>query len=632
MNEKQLINLVNKAMQKDNAAMEELYKAYYSEVLFICRKYNLNDEDSQDIAQETFIKAFKEIGTLVNAPGFPKWLSRIASNKCLDLLRHNRTLTMDTISSDESELDIPDKSKSSEEIVLDNEVKKIISEMLSKLPIEQRVTIFMYYYQDYSIKEIAEAYGCSENTVKSRLSYAKKAMRQEAEKLENKGVKLRTIAILPFLYVFFAGEREVFACEIPDCAAVFGQVMGSTMAASGTAAAATAVKAGFFTTLAGRITIGAAALAVVAVGVVTGVAVTGGFDRKKTVDAPTDFAVNITTGDSDNESSDINKETYEEETDDTTDFYEHEIQYLNEAGIEKGDYTFILRKSGADNFDDCIIGIYENGDNDAHYLMSQENDRGEEYYKYAFYNFTVGGRTCSDGVDSTTIFERTENYSNSIIVQRKDILSCSSAEEYAYKRDDASDEDESYYVNDYYVVIRVDKGAKFLAAYKYIDEKNIVTFRMYFDEYTDEGKEFFDSMLRKITIENVGNISNVTGTDRALAYDCLAKLLSEKYGVYLKDYTAIKEFDESKLQYRTENCEYEIQAEVTVGFKEELERGKYELLLDYGDGTALYSNVYAKAYYLLVNENNGCMLIFKMDTDLKEPEEQVELLRQELIK
>ena len=136
MNQQKLIDLVGRTTQKDNSAMEELYKEYYTDVMYICRKYDLNEADAADITQETFIKAFQEIGTLDNATKFPAWIMRIATNKCINLLKHNKTLIMDTISSDEVELELPDKSKSSEDIVLDNEVKDILSKMISNLPIE----------------------------------------------------------------------------------------------------------------------------------------------------------------------------------------------------------------------------------------------------------------------------------------------------------------------------------------------------------------------------------------------------------------------------------------------------------------------------------------------------------------
>ncbi len=265
MNQQKLITLVAKAQKNDNAAMEELFKAYYADVMFVCKKYNLNEQDCSDISQETFIKAFQAIDSLEDAAKFPVWLTRIATNKCINLLQHNKTLTMDTINDEELINEIPDKNKSSEDIVLDKEVSDILSEMIAKLPVEQRVTIFMYYYQDYSIKEIAKIYGCSENTVKSRLNYAKKFMRTEAERLENKGVKLRVVAILPFLYMFFAKEREVFACETPDCTGIISKAMisgnkGNTNNSGNIAEPAfSTAKTGFMSTTASKVAIIAAA-------------------------------------------------------------------------------------------------------------------------------------------------------------------------------------------------------------------------------------------------------------------------------------------------------------------------------------------------------------------------------------
>ena len=74
MNRDKLTELVKKAKAKDNAAIEELYKGYYADVLYICRKYSLNDADSADVAQETFIKAFQSINELENAEKFPAWI------------------------------------------------------------------------------------------------------------------------------------------------------------------------------------------------------------------------------------------------------------------------------------------------------------------------------------------------------------------------------------------------------------------------------------------------------------------------------------------------------------------------------------------------------------------------------
>lgn len=225
MTDIELKNLVERAKNKDNVAMETLYREYYKEVLYVCRRYNMNSQDAEDITQDAFVSAFSSLSSLDNAEKFGAWISRIAANKCLNLLKRNNILTMESIDDGENIIELPSKDKNTEDVVIDREVQNIITNMIQELPIEQRVTLFMYYYQDMSIKEIANSFNCSENTIKSRLNYAKKHMRIAAEKLENQGVKLRTIAVLPFLYAFFHMEKDAFACVIPDAAPAISAAM-----------------------------------------------------------------------------------------------------------------------------------------------------------------------------------------------------------------------------------------------------------------------------------------------------------------------------------------------------------------------------------------------------------------------
>lgn len=63
-----------------------------------------------------------------------------------------------------------------------NETKRLILTIIDNLPVEQRICIVLYYYEDKSSKEIAEICECSENTVKSRLHYARRKIREELER------------------------------------------------------------------------------------------------------------------------------------------------------------------------------------------------------------------------------------------------------------------------------------------------------------------------------------------------------------------------------------------------------------------------------------------------------------------
>lgn len=164
MNEKEFIELVNRAIAKDNQAMETLYKAYYKDVLYVCKKLSLNDADANDITQDAFIDAFSKLSILNDKRKFKQWVCRIANNKALNLLKHNNVLQIEDIDSDDSFYEIPDKEISAEQQVIDNEVAETLKGIIEKLPLEQRITVFMYYYEDMSVKDIAFAYNVSENT------------------------------------------------------------------------------------------------------------------------------------------------------------------------------------------------------------------------------------------------------------------------------------------------------------------------------------------------------------------------------------------------------------------------------------------------------------------------------------
>ena len=96
MNNNELKEIVKKAVKKDNVAMEQLYKSYYEDVCFVCKKYGLNDEDVKDIAQDTFIQGFEKLETLNKPETFPAWIQRIASNKCLNFLKHNKVIDVNS--------------------------------------------------------------------------------------------------------------------------------------------------------------------------------------------------------------------------------------------------------------------------------------------------------------------------------------------------------------------------------------------------------------------------------------------------------------------------------------------------------------------------------------------------------
>ncbi len=203
-------NLINRIKQNDNSAIMEFYNKFYKEVYYVCYKITENEKDAEDIAQETLIKAIDKIDTLKNPEGLSTWLKTIANNLSINYLKKNRKFNIVDNSEDMGEEIFEENriaQKTPEDIVADKEVTDILTNMINRLPREQRITIFMFYYEELSVKEIAEIMDCSEATVRSRINYARKALRKQVDELENKGVKLRCIAILPFLFTVYSFEK-----------------------------------------------------------------------------------------------------------------------------------------------------------------------------------------------------------------------------------------------------------------------------------------------------------------------------------------------------------------------------------------------------------------------------------------
>ena len=115
----------------------------------------------------------------------------------------------------------------------------------------------MFHFEGASIREIAEAMECSENTVKSRLNYGRKAIKKKSEELQKKGYKLYSMAPLPLLLFLLRKEEEAFLQNagfvIPSAASVMNQ--GAKIAKQ--------ASKGFLKTVVGKVTMTVAGLAVI---------------------------------------------------------------------------------------------------------------------------------------------------------------------------------------------------------------------------------------------------------------------------------------------------------------------------------------------------------------------------------
>mgnify|MGYP001105060677 CR=1 FL=1 len=176
--------LVNLYVEGNNAAFEVLLTRYQSRVYYYIFQIVRDKELTEDIFQETFIKAIMTIrqGRYQDSGKFLAWINRIAHNLVIDHFRKQKN--ENTISADSYDYDIfqhADISDLSIEDILSNEqVLRDVVKMINYLPVVQQEVVRMRFFENLSFKEIAEKTEVSINTALGRMRYALLNMRKLA--------------------------------------------------------------------------------------------------------------------------------------------------------------------------------------------------------------------------------------------------------------------------------------------------------------------------------------------------------------------------------------------------------------------------------------------------------------------
>lgn len=172
------------AKRGDSAAFEILCQQAAKTVFRVARRMMRSDEDAEDIAQESFQRAFVHLKSFKGDSRFSTWLSRIAINSALMKLRKNHHLWDVSLSeSAESEhspcgFDVEDQAMNPEQLYAQEERQKILSKAMNDLTPGMRKAIELREFDERSTDETAQIMGISPSAVKSRVFYGRKKLRQ----------------------------------------------------------------------------------------------------------------------------------------------------------------------------------------------------------------------------------------------------------------------------------------------------------------------------------------------------------------------------------------------------------------------------------------------------------------------
>ncbi|MDA2923686.1 sigma-70 family RNA polymerase sigma factor [Acidobacteria bacterium AH-259-L09] len=175
--------LLELALQGDTASFGELIERWQQKIYaFICR-YVGNVEEAQDLTQDTFTKAYRNLGRLSDPARFSSWLYKIALNECRMRFRRRRKLQPVSLQDyqDLSERNLKADTATPEAELATKESIRLLREAFADLPEEQKAVILMKEYQELKFHEISEILGVPLSTVKSRMYLGLKTLRKLME-------------------------------------------------------------------------------------------------------------------------------------------------------------------------------------------------------------------------------------------------------------------------------------------------------------------------------------------------------------------------------------------------------------------------------------------------------------------
>lgn len=186
------MELARLAQDGDESAFAEIVRRYSPRVFSVASRFFRQRSTVEEAAQEVFLKAFTQLKSFEGRGSMEGWLTRIATNTCLNMVRSAKRrpeLTISDLTEDENKwLDeqltgvASEQQHSVEETLI---AADMADRVLGVLPAEDQLALLMMDGEDASVREVAEATGWSESNVKVRAFRARKKLREAMEKLLN---------------------------------------------------------------------------------------------------------------------------------------------------------------------------------------------------------------------------------------------------------------------------------------------------------------------------------------------------------------------------------------------------------------------------------------------------------------
>ena len=182
--------LMARVAEGDEDAFEILVNRHQTSILNLVYRFIGDRTQAKDLAQEVFIRVWESAKSYEPKAKFTTWIYRITANLCFNELKSSRRRKWFSFNwSDEDgehtfEETLSDSAPSAEDLLLEKERSRQISDALQSLPDNQRMAVVLKRYEDLSYQEIAQIIGCSVSAVESLLVRAKRTLQEKMKNFE----------------------------------------------------------------------------------------------------------------------------------------------------------------------------------------------------------------------------------------------------------------------------------------------------------------------------------------------------------------------------------------------------------------------------------------------------------------
>ncbi len=170
---------IRRVARDDRAAFSRLFREAGPTLVRYATGLLAGDrEGAEDAVDEAFIAIWQQAGRFDGRGDAMGWMRRIVRNKAIDWLRKQRDVPMSGGTALENHANQASDAPNPFESAANRSTATSLREALAQLSVEQREAVWMCYFEDMSLREIADTAGCPENTVKTRLFHARRLLRE----------------------------------------------------------------------------------------------------------------------------------------------------------------------------------------------------------------------------------------------------------------------------------------------------------------------------------------------------------------------------------------------------------------------------------------------------------------------